>query len=212
MKTKIILWLFPLLLLGCTSDEETFTSNVTQQHTADTQRQSQTPGHTVASQNKVLLLKVDFLTHAFEGGKQLVFKETPGFTIGYNYQPPGDFGSIALLYTETAQPIFEGTIIWMGLGQMQYPQSLNPAAAFSAFPNPLPMPPADAFDILYYDPSAYYPDPVPLASIWNAVDNLQIVAQYRHNNPGAAIRIFLYTPSVGVGDPADWDYFVILKN
>lgn len=197
-------------MLGCTSDDPVFTSTATPQNT-DAQRQSPTPDQS-AAQNKVLLLKVDFLTHAFEGGKQLVFKNVPGFNIAYHYMPPGDFGSITLLYAETGQPVFEGTIHWMGLGQMQYPQNLNPAGAFALLPNPLPMPPSDAFQILHYDDNAYYPDPVPLDAIWNAVDDLRIVHQYRSSNPNAYIRIFLYTPSVGVGDPADWDYFVILKN
>lgn len=126
--------------------------------------------------------------------------------------PPGDFGSIALLYAEAGQPIFEGTIHWMGLGQMHYPQSLNPVLSFAVLPDHLPMPADEAFQVLYYDDNAYYPDPVPLSAIWDAVSNLQTVAQYRNSNPLAHIRVFLYMPSVGVGNPADWDYFVILKN
>ena len=34
-----------------------------------------------SSENKVALLKVDYLTNTFEGGKELIFSANPDFTI-----------------------------------------------------------------------------------------------------------------------------------
>ena len=49
-------------------------------------------------------------------------------------------------------------------------------------------------------------------SIWAAIDNLETVKNYRESNPEVKISLFLYTPSVGIGNPEEWDWFVILKN
>lgn len=198
-----------VLFAGCSSDEILTTNDTNQQQAA---RPSQNTSPQLANPNKVLLLKVDFLTHTFEGGKELVFKNVPGFTIMTEYQPPIDFGGISIIYGELDQPVFTGTIHWMGLGQMQYPDHLESAASFQTTNNPFPMPDAALFEPVAYDQFAYYPEPVPYAEIWDAIENLQIVAQYRSSNPNAKVSLFLYTPSVGMGNPADWDYFVILKN
>ena len=49
-------------------------------------------------------------------------------------------------------------------------------------------------------------------SIWASVQSLVKVRQYLISNPNATVKIFLYTPSVGIGNPAEWDWIVILKN
>lgn len=108
--------------------------------------------------------------------------------------------------------LFSGTIHWMGLGQMSYPENLEPAGTFPTLPNPVSMPPVSSFEPVYYTQFAYYPNPLPYGPIWDAIDNLQAVRQFRISNPNSAIHVFLYTPSVGIGNPADWDYFIFLKN
>lgn len=213
MKTKVTLLLLSLFALGCSNDE-TLDTQAPQGQTQNSQRPAQNniKNNVPTAQNKVLLLKVDYLTQAFEGGKLLSFPTTNGFSIASEYQSPGDFGGIVLRYAQNSQMIFSGTIHWAGLGQMDYPQNLDPAASFSSAPNPLPLPESSAFATVDYDPYAFYPDPLPLMQIWNAIDNLQLVSAFRASNPNAAINVFLYTPSVGIGNPEDWDYFVILKN
>ena len=47
--------------------------------------------------NKVVLLKVDFLTNIFEGGKELEFSPSSSFTISSTYLSPGDFGNIQFI-------------------------------------------------------------------------------------------------------------------
>lgn len=167
------------------------------------------------TENKVLLLKVDLLTNAFEGGKELSFQDTTSFTISHDYDSPGDFGGIKLFYDELNAPLFEGTIHWMGLGEMTYPQ-LDPPASFLSSEILVMLPPENLREIVNYTDFPLPVDEWPYApdydAIWGAVEQLHIVKDYRAANPDSKVSFFLYTPSVGVGDPADWDWFIILKN
>jgi len=187
---NILLLTIAILILGCTSDEQ----------------------NTKATQNKVILLKVDFTTNIFEGGKELTFDEFPSFTISSVYQSPGDFGKINLKYQELDQNIFEGTIVWMGIGERSLPENINSPESFNLNPNPLEMPNLDFFQTVDYSEFQHYPETINYVAIWNAIDNLEVVDEYRNSNPNSQINLFLYTPSVGGGDPEEWDWYVILKN
>lgn len=162
--------------------------------------------------NKVVLLKVDFLTQTFEGGKELSFASASNFTIATNYQEPGDFGSVQLMYDELDQPLFDGTIVWMGLGERSFPESLKNADDFETVAAPVEMPSESMFENVMYHEFAYYPEDLDYALLWDSIKNLKIVQDYTNNNPNGSIKVFLYTPSVGIGNPADWDYYLILKN
>jgi hypothetical protein len=162
--------------------------------------------------NKVLLLQVDYTSNTFEGGTELAFSPADSFTISSTYQAPGDFGSVQLYYEELQEKIFDGTIFWMGTGSMTYPTSIDSANTFITLPNNLPQPADSVFAPVMYDELAYYPDTIAYAQIWNAIDNLEKVSNYRSVNTESNIHLFLYTPSVGDGDPKEWDWFVILKN
>ncbi|GGK49839.1 MULTISPECIES: hypothetical protein [Flavobacteriaceae] len=162
--------------------------------------------------NNVVLLKVDYLTNTFEGGKVLKFSESTSFTISSKYNSPGDFGSVALYYEELNKKLFEGTIIWMGLGEMSYPSSMDLPAHFSKTDTNVTLPDTEMFKRIMYTENAYYPDSINYESLWNAINNLRIVSSCRNSNPHEKVQLFLYTPSLGVGDPADWDWFVILRS
>ncbi len=47
--------------------------------------------------------------------------------------------------------------------------------------------------------------------VWSAVQSLVKVRQYLKENPTQEVKLFLYSPSVGVGDPLDWDWFIYLQ-
>ena len=162
--------------------------------------------------NKVLLLKVDLQTNAFEGGKELVFSGLDGFTLTTQYNSPADFGDITLTYEEADADIFAGTIVWAGTGHMTYPETLDATNSFATVAQPAPMPAIDGFELVEYDEFNYYPEVIDYDAIWDAVDNLQLVKEYRAENPNAKVKLFLYTPSVGIGNPEEWDWFIILKN
>jgi len=185
-----------MLTMSCADDDTSSTNNIDP-----------------ANGNKVLLLKVDLVTNNFEGGKELSFEEADTFTITPEYVSPGDFGSIKLKYEETDETIFDGTIVWDGLGEMSYPATLSAPTSFEVIENGVPMP-ADQ-DIVFVDyglGDIDFPLTTNHESVWASISHLQAVKDYRAINPNAKVHLFLYAPSVGIGDPAEWDWFVILKN
>jgi hypothetical protein len=159
--------------------------------------------------NKVLLLKVDLKTNVFEGGKELTFaKETQTFTITSLYVPPGDLGSLKLFYSELDEPLFFGTILWMGKGEMTYPENLLAADQFEKVKTKDYITPKAGFENVFNpDDRTYDYD-----KVWSSVQGLVKVRQYMRSNPNATVKLFLYKPSVGMGDPADWYWIIFLKS
>ena len=154
------------------------------------------------NQNKVLLLKVDYQTNVFEGGKELLFDNNQqNMTLVNEYITPGDFGNLKITYQELNATIFDGTIIWMGLGQMNFPTNLLPPNQFEvALTNDYILPPSGFENIFNLDNIDY-----DYESIWGSIQSRVKVREYLTSNPTATVKVFLYTPSVGVGNPADWD-------
>ncbi|GHT71316.1 hypothetical protein FACS189455_2820 [Bacteroidia bacterium] len=161
--------------------------------------------------NNVLMLKVDYLTNTFEGGYEYSFDNVPNsFTITDEYAPPGDFGHIKMFYSEINELLFYGTIHWMGCGQIQYPKSLLPADNFKHVSTDDLFYPKSGFENVFPESSQYL-EKVDYNSIWLPVQGLVKAREYARANPLEKIKLFLYTPSVGVGDPADWDWILFLK-
>jgi len=163
----------------------------------------------VDSTNKVLVLKLKYLNFEFVGGYELEFPDTTSFTVSRNYYPPGDFGSINIFYNEFNSPLFDGTIHWMGLGHQTFPESIINAQEFFSLSSAYPMPNDSLFNDLSVSTSLFANT---RNDIWNAIDNLLVTFKYRKSNPNSVINILKYTPSVSIGNPADWYWIVILKN
>lgn len=195
MKKEIIYLMLLGLLISCDSDNNSKNNNSVKAET-----------------NKVALLKVDYLTSVFEGGNEIELSPTTGFTISSTYQAPGDFGSVQLFYEELNEKIFDGTIIWMGTGEVSYPSEINPPSEFPTMNDNLAMPDISMFENVMYSDLAFYPEVINYSAIWDSISNLTLVSNYMIANPNGKINLFLYTPSVGIGDPAEWDWYVILKN
>lgn len=190
---KTILFLFLVtLVLGCKNDDDTSVLPV--------------------NENKVLVLKVDFETNILEEGKELIFETEKDFGITTEYMPPGDFGSIALLYEDTEEKIFSGTIIWSGTGAISYPENFIASSDFEKEDMPLEMPDITVFQNVIYDEHIYYPDVIAYQEIWDAIDSIKLLKEYRASNPGANIHLLLYTPAVGIFDPSLADWIIIVKN
>ena len=155
-----------------------------------------------------MLLKVDYTTNTFEGGKELTFADSiSGFTIETDYEAPSDFGWIKLNYAQANAPIFDGGIHWMGLGTLNYPTDFVPAANFEFVATADFITPSGFENLLNPNNEEFnYQQP------WSAVQGAVKVRQYLLSNPGATAKIFLYTPSVGIGNPAEWDWIIILKS
>jgi hypothetical protein len=159
--------------------------------------------------NKVLMLKVDYLTNNFKGGKELLFSdESNSFTVTHEYTSGGDFNNLKLKYSEINQPLFDGSIIWMGLGEMTYPQDVLPATSFNHVITDDYVTPSAGFTNVY-NPDMYNYDYEP---IWGNVQGLVKTREYLSSNPNGSVKLFLYTPSVGIGNPADWYWVIFIKN
>lgn len=186
MKVKILILLFIGLLLGCDSEDMSVDDTA----------------------NRILLLKVDYTTNTFEGGTEFHFsQQTDNFTIENEYKEPSDFGYVKLRYTELDEPLFEGTIHWMGLGEMKYPEKLEPANKFKRVPTEDLVYPVNGFENVF-DPQNLDLD---YNGAWVTAQQLVKAREYLRANPSQKVKLFLYTPSVGEGNPEDWSWIIFLK-
>jgi hypothetical protein len=195
MKNLYLFLLVLVALTSCTSDSK---STVAQPNT-----------------NKILMLKVDYTTNTFEGGKEFEFDvTTPTFTTNIEYVQPSDIGNIKVFYTELNTLLFEGSIHWAGTGQINYPTDFLPASSFQYA----------TIENFYQEPvfttifdANTYPQNIPTppynySPIWVKLQALLKVRAYRDSNPNATAKIFLYQPGVAIGDPATYKWIIIFKN
>jgi|SRR5690554_6133273 len=160
---------------------------------------------------QVLLLQVDYTTKEFEGGKELKFiNKTNNFTIIHEYLEPSDFGSIKLMYKELNEPLFEGTIHWMGTGKMTYPEKLKLANEFDVAITEDYIDPGKGFEPIII-PVIYSFEEEDYLEVWDEVQLLNITREYLKANPNQKVNIYLYTPSVGAGDQFTWKWIIFLK-
>lgn len=159
--------------------------------------------------NKVLLLKIDYTTNTFEGGKEFTFSDTTAtFNIQVEHQQPADFGGIQLYYKELDAKLFDGTIVWNGTGAISYPESFEPASSFEVVLTNDYVYPTEGFENVFNPNNETYD----YQTVWSAAQSLVKTREYLFSNPDAKARIFLYTPSVGIGNPEEWDWIIVLKN
>lgn len=161
----------------------------------------------------LVLLKVDYLTHDFEGG-QLV--ELPPFTnlsdtlpLIVDFVAPSDFGRLSIYYNSISpsQLVFDGSLVWAGLGSRSFPATLANGVDFPLLSSPLGNIDSTEFKVIHYDlaPQQIYYD-----SIWDGIKNLEIVGFVRSTST-TKMALFLYRPSNGAGDPADWDWYILME-
>ncbi|MDD4395237.1 MAG: hypothetical protein VB079_06590 [Petrimonas sp.] len=188
MKTKILFLFLITFLVGCVSDN------------MDINIDTDAP-------NQVLMLKVDYTSNTFEGGTIFGFsKPTDNFTIINEYIEPSDFGNVKLIYKELNETLFAGTIHWLGLGKMTFPEKLEPANSFEH---------VKTYDLRYPNgfEVVFNPDNRELdyGKAWQSVQGLVKVREFLAANPDQKAKLFLYTPSVGAGNPKDWYWVIYLK-
>ncbi|NMH29246.1 hypothetical protein [Flavobacterium silvaticum] len=190
MKMRLLFLLFPVVFLSACTDND------------DNQPLTDTT-------DKVLLLRVDYLTNNFEAGEELSFEgPQTTFTVSNEYVSPGDFGYLKLSYDEKEALLFHGEIIWNGTGSLIFPQNFTDASEFEYVLTEDYITPASGFENVFNSNN----EPFNSDAIWSHVQGLRIVRDYLNANPTATVKFFLYTPSVGFGNPADWDWYFILKN
>lgn len=186
MKTNNLIPFLVILLFGC--DSENYSK--------------------VETKNQVLLLKIDYLTNTFESGIEFQFsQQTDDFTIESDYMPPGDFGYIKLKYKELNEPLFEGTIHWMGLGEMNYPNNLLPSEKFNFVTTEDYVYPSNGFEDIFNPQEIDLDYDAP----WSTAQKIAKTREYLQSNRSQKVKLFLYTPSVGAGNPEDWDWIIFMK-
>lgn len=152
----------------------------------------------------VVVLTVDYTTNDFTGGYTVAM---PGNTLemACDYKSPGDFGSVAWYNKADETQLFAGTIVWMGVGEQTFPEKTLPPTAFGKQDVAKEMP---EIIPLFHDEFDVRDDDFDYTPIWKAVENLQCVNRAEVSTP---VYVYLYRPSVGVGNPADWYWVIFLK-
>lgn len=157
-------------------------------------------------------LVVDYTTHEFEGG-HMAYYLCPNciqdsLPIIIDYSDPGDFGGITLKLNPSDDTIFSATIIWMGLGEISYPDTFHNVSPFIN---------SDTLTIMPNDMKYLFVgnwlkksviDSAGADSAWQAIDSLRITYEFSKHNYRALA--YLYPPQVGFFNPlkAKWIFFL----
>jgi hypothetical protein len=163
----------------------------------------------ISTVTKVLMLKVDYLTNTFEGGKEIIYATASStFTTSVQYKEPSDFGNLKIKYQELNEILFDGDIIWAGTGSIHLPQNIIPASQFDTVTTADIGNPPGGFENIF-NPGNFVSN---YTAVWASVQKLVKVREYLKASPNASIKLFLYTPSVGGLDLAKADWIVFIKN
>lgn len=163
-------------------------------------------------QKHILISKVDYLTFRYKGfyALNVTNKLNSGNEIPFvsQYQAPGDFGYIKLFYRNTDNLLMDGSIVWNGCGELNFPDSFRAGLPMD---NGLPYPGQSR--ISFINDGGHYEtvtDERDLQYIWQSVSR-QKEFQHYYGNSSKKVAVYLYTPSVGIGDPADAYYLVFTE-
>ncbi|MBQ3733310.1 MAG: hypothetical protein II859_05050 [Bacteroidales bacterium] len=163
-------------------------------------------------QKHILISKVDYLTFRYKGFYALNVsnKLNSGNEIPFlsQYQSPGDFGYIKLFYQNTDNLLMDGSIIWSGCGALNFPDNFRAGLPMD---NGLSYPGQSR--IAFINDGGNYvtvTNERELQYIWQSVSR-QKEFQHYYGNSSKKVAVYLYTPSVGVGDPADAYYLVFTE-
>jgi hypothetical protein len=164
--------------------------------------------------NKVNLftLKVDFMTNNFEGGNLAYYDcvacVNDSLPLEVIYNSPGDFGDIRFKLNESSETIFSASIIWMGEGDIDLPQTFVNTEPFIDQQIPFALP----SNVRVYDEEGSITSNSTLVQMaqgaWTSVEALGIVRQALEDN--FKVGMSVYTPSVGMTNwsVAKWIIFL----
>lgn len=160
----------------------------------------------------IATLIVDYESYAFEGGNISYYTcpdcEIDNFPISVNYISPGDFGGITFELASTHDTIFDATIIWMGTGQIYYPEEFSIETPFTNS-NVLTNKPND---LRYMNEEGKVMTSEYLLnkadSAWNVIDSLEITQLFAEK--GYESLIYVYPPTVGAFDPSVAKWLIFL--
>ena len=157
--------------------------------------------------NHFLILKIDYLTNQFEGGKEYVLKGPKDLSskldISSIYTYPTDEGSVRFLYNPMQKELFWGSIMWMGSGRIGYP-TFEDASKFNRLTSTISLP---NFRVKSLEP--HFISDRNISKLWPAIENLEIVKDYASTSK--EIGLTVYTPNVGKTDTSKAKWIVIFQ-
>jgi hypothetical protein len=161
---------------------------------------------------KVFLLKVDYASNKFLGGKEFSYllnsSTADSLPITRRIITNSISNRLILRYGTNLDTIFDGTEIINGQGKVNFPSAFDNAIFYFKNQTNLTKPDNSKFQVLYYNISSV---PIEYDSIWKGVRNLEIVQSYVTKNPSSKIGLFLFQPSLVEQNPGDWKWYLIFR-
>jgi hypothetical protein len=159
---------------------------------------------------KILLLKVDYTTNRLEGGAWLPIERSPKtFTTRFLFKDPGDFGWIKVYFSEVEELLFHGDIVWTGHGDIIYPDKWLDADEFEHVTTYDYFTPRSGFENIVARNTTYDYE----FTAWSGAQGLVDVRRILREDPQQVVKLFLYTPNMGLeGDPEDWKWIIFLAD
>ncbi len=164
-----------------------------------------------ADSMNLAILVVDYQTYTFEGGyfsryPLCISCDQDSLPFVITKVPAADFGWVTIQYAPTGDTLLHATIVWMGEGQILFPDTLFPPEIFSAVPTMVAKPPAVQYlETLWLDSSAVI---AKTDSAWMAIQSLDITNDFDQHP--FRVGFYFYAPALGAFDPnqAKWVLFL----
>ncbi len=156
----------------------------------------------------VLYLQVKYTDNTFMGGNFLSSANENPLQTYYDFEPPGDFGNLSIMETSSNELLFDGSIIWAGVGERTYPSSILEPSYFDALVT-ADYVEADSYENIFTE--MLEANENEYQAPWAAIQNLVEVRNKLEARPQMEVKYFLYQPSVGYGNPEDWYWVFLLK-
>jgi len=170
----------------------------------------------------ILIAKVDYMTFEYGGfySMNVTNKQNEGNEIPFlaDYMSPGDFGYIKLYYRDQSNLLMDGSIIWAGCGELNFPETFVKGNSSNTYVPEYTMKRGLSFPsdrISYIDADGSYVQDVDesdndLGYIWQTLSAQEEFMSY-YEQTSKKVAVYLYQPSVGVGDPYEWYYMVFVE-
>jgi len=168
-----------------------------------------------SSYTNIAILKVDYLTNAFEGGNMHYYNcptcTNDSLPFLYNHtNAPGEVVNIRFSLEPTLETVFYASEAWMSCGYIEYPDTFNTNYPFTLSNYQLNK--KLSFKYLSSEVS-HYPILQKQAELaWNSVNSLTITNEFLAND--FKIGIYLYKPRLGPTDfsKVKWIFFLYCNN
>ncbi len=170
----------------------------------------------------ILIAKVDYMTFEYGGffSMNVTNKQNEGNEIPFlaDYMSPGDFGYIKLYYHDESNLLMDGSIVWAGCGELNFPETFVKGGNIDTYVPEYTMKRSLLFPsdrISYIDADGSYVQDVDesdndLGYIWQTLSAQEEFMSY-YEQTSKKVAVFLYAPSVGIGNPYDWYYMVFVE-